>query len=87
MFDSSKPPDGGNGAGEYQPDNEGGDVKALRDSAEADSRWQKRISDAVDRLLWSLTPDDAKLDLFTWGEMCKWMLRTHRKRPREHPRA
>jgi hypothetical protein len=81
MSDYSKPPEGGNGAGEYQPDDEVAEARLLRIAAQAEARWCRRVDDSVDRLLTSLTPADAALDLFTHREMSEWNLTRHRKRP------
>ena len=70
------------GAGEYDKGDEAGESKLLRQDAEAERRWCEQVKTAVETLLWSLTPEDGKLDLFTWEERKTWRIASYRKRPR-----
>ena len=70
------------GAGEYDKGDESAEAKLLRQDAEAERRWCQRVLTAVETLLWGLTPEDAKLDLFSWEERKTWGISSYRKRPR-----
>ena len=70
------------GAGEYDKGDEAGESKLLRVDAEAERRWCEKVRTAVERLLWDLRPEDAKLDLFSYAERKTWGIKGYRKRPR-----
>lgn len=70
------------GAGEYDKGDEAGEAKLLRGDAEAERRWCEKVRTAVETLLWGLTPEDAKLDLFSHAERKEWHITSYRKRPR-----